>query len=432
MALLSKINIGGTIYDIKDAAARAAIEQLTGGVDSLGTAAEKDYADAVANDNTLPTGAAIVKYVGEQIADINSFEYEVVEALPTASADTMYTIYLVADAEGANPDAYEEWITIKTGDAYSFEKIGDTNIGLNGYVPTTRTVAGLALSNDISAEALKTALGLGALAYKSNISGTVECITAVSDIDYTPAGEVSVALKHTNTAVASAGKFTPAGNVTGTTVAAGDISVGLGFDGASAALTQSDYTPAGTVTVTLSGNTFNAITDVGSQAKFTEGEFTPATLTHNESAFAVEGIVASVGTTEEDGETLILAPATTANASLISGFSGGAKAADTFVPNSVATFAQQTVGVQAASFEGTTVEKALVTGVTYDKAKIQAATFTGKEADITASFTGTEGDVAVSGNYAKAEVEATSFTGAKETLKHNATKGTVAVNVTVS
>lgn len=430
MALLSKINIGGTIYDIKDAAARAAIAELTGGVEGLGTAAALNYAEAVTNDNTvLPTGAAIVQYVGEQIADINSFEYEIVQELPEASADTMYTIYLVADATGAKPDAYEEWITIKTGDAYSFEKIGDTNIGLNGYVPTTRTVAGLALSNDISAEALKTALGLGTLAYKSNISGSVECVTAVGDIDYTPAGEVSVALKHTDTAVASAGKFTPVGNVSGTTVAAGDVAVGLGFDATSATLSQSDYTPAGKVTVALSGNTFNAITGAGTQASFTEGKFTPASLTHAESAFAVEGVVASMN---EEEETLTLSAAGTANASLISAFSGGTKAADTFVPNSVATFEQKTVGVQAASFEGTTVEKALVTGVTYDKANVQSATFTGKEADIVASFAGTEGDVAVSGNYAKAEVEAASFTGTKETLKHNATKGNVEVAITVS
>ena len=429
MALLSKINIGGTIYDIKDAAARAAIAELTGGVDSLGTAAQLNSAETVANDNTLPTGAAIVKYVGEQIADINSFEYEVVEKLPTASADTMYTIYLVADAEGANPDAYEEWITIKTGDTYSFEKIGDTNIGLNGYVPTTRTVAGLVLSNDISVEALQTALGLGALAYKSNITGSVECVTSIGDIDYTPAGEVNVALKHTDVTMSSAGKFTPAGNVAGSTVAAGEISVGLGFDATAATLTKSDYTPAGKVTVSLSGNTFNAITAAGTEASFTEGDFTPASLTHSESAFAVEGLVASM---DEEGETLTLSAAGTANASLISAFSGGSKAKDTFVPNSVATFEQKTVGVQSATFEGTKAEEALVTGVSYSKAKVDSATFTGHEAEIIASFTGTQGDIAVSGNYAKAEVDAASFTGTKETLKHNATKGTVEVAITVS
>lgn len=429
MAFLSKINIGGAIYDIKDAQARAAIEQLTGGVDSLGTASEKDYADTVANDGNLPTGAAIVKYVGEQIADINSFEYEVVDALPEASADTMYTIYLVADAEGGASDVYEEWITIKTGETYSFEKIGDTNIGLNGYVPTTRTIAGLVLSSDISADALKSALGLGALAYKSNITGTVECVTAVGDIDYTPAGDVSVALKHTDTAVASAGKFTPTGNVTGTTIAAGEIAVGLGYDASAAELTKSDYTPAGKVTVALSGNTFNTITGAGTAASFTEGVFTPASLTHAESAFATEGVVATM---DAESETLTFSVAGTANASLISAFSGGAKAADTFVPNSVATFEEKTVGVQTATFEGTTAEKVLVTGVNYDKANVASATFTGKEADISAKFTGTEGDVAVSGNYAKAEVDAVSFTGTKETLKHNATKGNVEVAITIS
>lgn len=429
MALLSKINIGGTIYDIKDAQARAAIEKLTGGVNSLGSASEKDFANEVVAGDALPTNDAVIKYVGEQIADINSFEYEVVEELPVASAKTMFKIYLLADAEGANPDAYEEWITIKTGDAYSFEKIGDTNIGLNGYVPTTRTVAGLALSDDISADALKAALGLGALAYKNNITGSVECVTAVGDIDYTPAGEVSVALKHTDVAMASSGKFTPAGNVSGTTKAAGEIAVGLGYDASPATLTKSDYTPAGKVTVALSGNTFNTIDSVGSQASFTEGAFTPASLTHAESAFAVEGIVASVN---DEEETLTLSTAGTANASLISAFSGGTKAKDTFVPNSLPVATEKTVGVQTASFEGTTATGALVTGVSYDKANVQSATFTGKESDIVASFAGTEGDVSVSGNYAKASVEAASFTGAKETLKHNATKGNVPVEITIN
>ncbi len=429
MALLSKINIGGTIYDIKDAQARAAIEQLTGGVDSLGSASEKDFAGEVVAGDALPTNDAVIKYVGEQIADINSFEYEVVEELPAASAETMFKIYLVADAEGVNPDAYEEWITIKTGDAYNFEKIGDTNIGLNGYVPTARKIAGLALSADISAVALKEALGLGDLAYKNSISGKVNCVTGVSDIDYTPVGEVAVALKHTDVAMASAGKFTPAGNVSGTTTAAGEIAVGLSYDANAAELTKGDYTPAGQVAVALSGNTFNTIDSVGSQATFSEGVFTPASLTHAESKFAVEGVVASMN---EEEETLTLSAAGTANASLISAFSGGSKAADTFVPNSLPVASEKTVGVQSAVFTGTTAEKILVTGVSYDKASVASATFTGKEAEIKASFAGTEGDVAVSGNYAKAEVEAASFTGEAAKLAHTVTKQDVAVEFTLA
>jgi hypothetical protein len=429
MALLSKINIGGTVYDIKDAAARAAIAELTNGVDSLGTAAKLNYAESVANDNNLPTGAAVVKYVGEQIADVNAFEYEVVESLPEASAETMYKIYLVRDAEGTGNDAYEEWITIKTGETYSFEKIGDTNIGLNGYVPTVRTVAGLALSKDITADELKAALGLGALAYKSTISGTVNAVTGVSKINYTPAGEVGVSLSHEDVTMASAGKFTPNGSVAGTTTAAGEIAVGLSQTATAAELTKGDYTPAGTVSVTLSGATFNAITAVGSQASYTEGQFTPASLGHAESQFAKEGVVASM---DEESETLTLSAAALANASLISSFSGGSKAADTFVPNSLPTMQEQTVGVQSAAFAGTTAEKVLVTGVNYDKAAVASATFTGKEAEISAKFTGIEGDLSVSGKYSKATGASAGFAGTAAELEPVATKQDIAVNITLA
>ena len=49
------------------------------------------------------------------------------------------------------------------------------------------------------------------------------------------------------------------------------------------------------------------------------------------------------------------------------------------------------------AFAGTKAEGALVTGVSYQKADIDAATFTGKTVDIAATFAGTEADVAVAG-----------------------------------
>lgn len=424
MAFLSKINIGGTVYNIKDAAAQQSIAGILESLGKLGTAAQKNASEVVGNDGNLPTGSAIVKYVGDQIAEINAFEYEVVETLPEASAETMYKIYLVRDAQGTGSDAYEEWITIKTGETYSFEKIGDTNIGLNGYVPTTRTIAGLALSKDISAEELQAALGLGALAYKSTITGTVNAVTGVGDIAYTPAGEVAVTLKHTDVEMASSGKFTPSGSVTGKTTAAGEIAVGLSQTATAAELTKSDYTPAGTVSVTLSGATFNAMTGVGTQASYTEGEFTAATLTHAESQFATEGVTASI---EEEEEMLVLSAASLANASLISAFSGGSKAKDTFVPNSLPTMAEQTVGVQNATFAGTTAEKLVVSGVSYDKASVASATFTGHEAEIAATFAGAEADLSVKGNYAKAAVDTAAFAGTAATLQHTVTKQDIAV-----
>lgn len=76
------------------------------------------------------------------ISTIHQFTYETAATLPTASADTMYKIYLVpATQSGESSNAKAEYITIRSGTegsyTYSWEKIGDTQIDLSGYVTTT-------------------------------------------------------------------------------------------------------------------------------------------------------------------------------------------------------------------------------------------------------------------------------------------------------
>lgn len=241
---------------------------------------------------------------------------------------------------------------------------------------------------------------LKALAYKDSATGTVagQTISGVKASGQS-AGSINVALEATEKAVASTGKYTPAGNVTGTVKPTGSVAVTVSTSAADATLTKGDYTPAGTVAVALSGNSFNAITGVGTQASFTEGTFTAATLDYAAADYSVakEGIVGSV----DDNETLIFTAAglEAISASKINGFTGGSKAADTFVANSLPTMAAQTVGVQSASFTGTLAEDLVVTNVSYAKANAEAAaTFTGDTNDIAATFAGTEGDVSVSGN----------------------------------
>ena len=75
------------------------------------------------------------------VAAIKQFTYETAASLPTASADTMYKIYLVPATEsGVSQNAKAEYITIRSGQegsyTYAWEKIGDTNIDLSGYVTT--------------------------------------------------------------------------------------------------------------------------------------------------------------------------------------------------------------------------------------------------------------------------------------------------------
>ena len=130
---------------------------------------------------------------------------------------------------------------------------------------------------------------LGELAYKDEATGTVagQTISGVK-ANGQSAGSITVELEQSEHAMSSTGKYTPAGNVSGTVKTAGSIAVTAKHEAANATLTKGDYTPAGTVSadfthasaeaaltkgdytpagsvaVTLSGASFNAITGVGS------------------------------------------------------------------------------------------------------------------------------------------------------------------------
>ena len=437
--LLSKIQIGGKTYEVKDVIARESIESMSADLAAL---------SYVKKDGVFESDTKIKEYVDAQVGSINKFDVVIgtagADGKPNveASADTMYKLYLIPNADSSAGD-YIEYITIRSGlegaYTYAWEAIGSTRMSLTGYV--TETALAEALKPYEKIENLK------ALAYKDSATGTVagETISGVKATGQS-AGSINVALEQTEHAMNSTGKFTPAGNVTGTVAVDGEIAVTAKYAAADATLTKGDYTPAGTVSadfthaataatltkadytpsgevsVALSGATFNAITGVGTQASFKEGAFTAATLDYAAADYSVakEGIVGSV----DDNETLIFTAAglEAISASKINGFTGGSKAADEFTANSLPTMAEQTVGVQSASFSGTKAAEALVTGVSYDKAAlsnlafagtkaegalvtgvsyqkadIDAATFTGKTVDINAAFAGTEGDVAVAG-----------------------------------
>ena len=126
---------------------------------------------------------------------VKQFQYEVVSELPTASESTMHKIYLVPSANPKTKNAKDEYITIESSGAYSWEQIGSTAIDLSGYVTTQALNA--ALSDYVTTAALTLAL-----AGKQDTIADIETIR-------TQAGQVS-------------GKYTkPSGGIPKTDLASG-------------------------------------------------------------------------------------------------------------------------------------------------------------------------------------------------------------------
>lgn len=509
--LLSKIQIGGKVYEIKDLIAREEVIKLWAAHNELSnkhTTEIDNINDIIKNiqenayDDTalrglitaLETNKADKTQVAADIKAAVDAEAAIARAAEKANADEIARVDAALKAavenDGAGLDSIKElatWIEEHGPEAEAMSKaitknaediaamdeaykaadedLTDRIEALEGKFTGDSSVDSLiavamqgaidAAAKDASAkdkvvtEAYKAADkaitdSLGELAYKDEATGTVagQTISGVK-ANGQSAGSITVELEQSEHAMNSTGKYTPAGNVTGTAMTAGSIAVTAKYDAADAVLSKGDYTPAGTVTsdfghataaaelvmskhapegsvsVTLSGNSFNTITGVGTQASFTEGEFTPASLNYAAADYSVakEGLVGSV---EDECLTFTAAGLEAISASKINSFNGGSKAADVFTTNSLPTMAAQTVGVQSASFTGvehdcvtgvnydkaslstltfagTKAEGALVTGVSYQKADIGSATFTGATVDIAATFSGTEGDVTVAG-----------------------------------
>jgi hypothetical protein len=453
---LSIFNVGGVDYNLKDAAATAKLKTLLGEqtVQELGAAAWKAVAANISGEGLVD--ASVVKaYVDSQVGQIHNFDV-VIDAdgtaatgpSVTASADTMYKIYLVPSADAA-AGGYIEYITIRSGAegayTYAWEAIGNTKVSLSGYVPTSTTIATITLDHNITVAELQTALGLKAFAYAAKGTATVAAKT-VSGVKATgtSTGSITGAMAYTATDMESTGKVTATGSVTGSAISGGSIAVTLkDAEAATAAsVTAEAYKPTGSVSSSIALDADNGVAIGGTVSKPT-ATVTPATATVQEmkttgtaytitegsveqaadskSAFATEGVTASV---DEATETLTFAAAGTSQAVTAAGavtytapeLSGalptfGASAAvmtGATVDVSQPTFTGNKYAINS-SFSGTEVADMKVTGVTYVKQAINSATFTPVAANL--GFSGDEVAVSVTGSYDKANKGTLAFTG---------------------
>ena len=318
------------------------------------------------------------------------------------------------------------WSSEKSGGA-GWVLIGDEGVyatisGVEAaYVKKTLTIAGIDLADAITAEELKNALGLKALAYKDSASGTIDgLVTGVKDAKYTPAGSVAVTLNHTSTAMASTGSFTPTGSVSGNVTAAGTVTIARD---AANGVQVSGTVSAPSITVTPTTAEVQHIASLGTLPSYTAAKYTAPSVSEAKSKFASEGLVASVEKADGDekAEMLVFSAASKADALTGTGFNAGSYTAAEFNAGALPTLgAAQTVVTGIASASASTP---IFTGDKF------GATFAGSEVAIAATFAGQEGAVNVSGNYDKAGVESAAFTGTEATISHEVTTGSKTVTV---
>lgn len=90
--------------------------------------------------------------VDQLVSVIKQFNVVVAASLPTASASTMNTIYLIPSSHSEQGNVKDEFITIQDGGSYKWEQIGSTAVDLSGYSTTTEmntAISNVSFLNDV-------------------------------------------------------------------------------------------------------------------------------------------------------------------------------------------------------------------------------------------------------------------------------------------
>lgn len=376
LPVISKLTIGEKTYYLKDAEARELLA-------TLGTAAKKDVAAGVgADEQGLVTGAQ----VQAAIAGIAGFMYfrgvfDSLEAVTDPAAGDVVIVGVKEYVYGGEPAAWHE--------------LGDETI----YALKTVTIGTQNLSANINLDTLATDMGLGKLAKKDSATGTVpgQTITGVKATGNVT-GSIDVALTQTATAATLAkSAYTPAGSIAADVTATGKVSIAKDAENG---VQISGSVSAPTVTVTPATDSIQKVTSVGELPSKAKDTFTA----NGDDTFTAGSQAAWSANVDDASETLSFS--FTAND--LPTFKQGAKASYTegaFDAGSLPTLAAEGTTV-VTGITGATATAPVFTGDKF------AATFTGDKNTVNAAFTGTEVQVVSGVTYDKATVDAaqTSFT----------------------
>lgn len=383
MANLSKINIKGTLYELKDAKARQDLSIMLNekAAKQLGTAAFVDYVSTInkttPSDTVLVTEKALVDALAAGIGSLGSAvsfrgiiekdereeELAAIERLVTSPVAG--DIVLVKDSR-------KEYIF----DGEAWQELGDEGSYLTvlraeqDFVKKFTKIAGIDLENDITTTELEEALDLKALAHKSSAEGVVQTVDSADNITVAIPGQYDVVGDTVPVPSAfSALDVTPSGTVELTQTSGAIVEYEKAENVVVNVNTVTEeekdkinFIPRGSIIMpsfnsTIDGakENISVMTDPGVSYSISDGNIVKGQDSID--SFAKAGVLISVGE-NEDAETLIISDASTGNAVISTGeinytpqvLSG---ALPVFGEKSVVTSATiTTTAVGEASFKG--------------------------------------------------------------------------------
>lgn len=141
-------NAATALSKANDAATAASNAQKTAdsGV-TKATAAQTAADNAQKTANSKASMNEVNNAINTAIGKITQFDIQVVESLPTNGIKGV--IYLIKHSHG-DKDNYDEYIWNTAANPAAFEKIGNTDVNLSGYVPTSRKINGQTLTKDLN------------------------------------------------------------------------------------------------------------------------------------------------------------------------------------------------------------------------------------------------------------------------------------------
>ena len=177
---------------------------------SVGTAAAKDFTETVtAGSANLVTSGAVSSAISTAISGVTQFDIQVVTALPTTGKKGV--IYLIADTHSDDNDSYDEYIWNTAIETPAFEKIGNTDVNLSGYIEKVKSAEGYVPKFNADGALVSTGFTLGKSVPASAVFTDTK-VTAVGN-HYTPSGGTTTS--------ASGGEVTDITNGTGVQVVTG-------------------------------------------------------------------------------------------------------------------------------------------------------------------------------------------------------------------